>query len=248
MSGVAPALSRVRVVLVQTTHPGNIGSTARAMKTMGLSRLVLVRPRYFPHPEAVALASGAGDLLDAAVVCESLDQALVNTTMSFAVSARRRELSLESSDARHAAGLAVTESATGEVAWVFGTEMSGLSNEDVLRCRRLVQIPTDPGYSSLNLAQAVQVIAYELWVAYSAWLPQASSPIAAAPLATHEELEYLFAHWQRACIDSGFLDPVAPRRLMERIRRLFGRTRLEKEEMNILRGMLAAFEKPLPPR
>lgn len=234
-------LDRIRVVLSSTTHPGNIGSTARAMKAMGLSRLVLVAPRRFPDPEATALASGADDLLARAVVCGTLDEALAGTSASYALTARRRELSHPPYAVRDAARNALEEARSGDVAFVFGTEMSGLSNEDVLRCRATVHIPADPRFSSLNLSQAVQIVAYEIWsTATGGAVPRPPEP----PAATHEDIEHLYTHLERAVTAAGFLDPANPRRLMERMRRLFGRARLEREEVNILRGMLAALESP----
>lgn len=236
-----PALERVRIVLVRTTHPGNIGAAARAMKTMGLERLVLVAPRHFPDPQAEAMATiGAEDVLAAARLCTTVDEALAGTTLAIAVTARRRELSHLALDARDAAALAVSEGAGGgEVALVFGTEMSGLANDEVIKCQRVAHIATNPAYSSLNLAAAVQVMAYELRVA-------AVGPALAAnerfPAATFEEIEALYAHFERNLVASGFLDPANPRRAMERLRRLFGRTRLEKEEISLLRGILTAWD------
>jgi len=233
-------LSHVRVVLVGTTHPGNIGSAARAMKTMGLTRLVLVAPRTFPHPEAEALASGAGDLLSAAQVCPMLEDAIGDTTLAIAFSARHRDLSLPELDVRAAAALAVAEARHGEVALVFGTESVGLSNEALLKCQRRAWIPTGGAYGSLNLAAAVQVAAYEVHVAAAhGVVRETGEDFEAASL---DEVEALFAHLEQNLVQSGFLDPAQPRRLMERLRRLFGRARLEREEVNILRGILTAWD------
>jgi tRNA/rRNA methyltransferase len=236
----ATALTRARVVLVRTTHPGNIGASARAMKTMGLGRLVLVDPRRFPDPQAEAMATGADDVLAAAEVRATLDEALAGTTLAIAVTARRRELSPLALDARDAAALAVAESARGgEVALVFGTEMSGLANDEVIRCQRVAHIATSPDYSSLNLAAAVQVMAYEVRMA-------AAGPVVAAnerfDAATFEDIEGFYAHLERNLVASGFLDPANPGRLLERLRRLFGRTRLEREEIRLLRGILTAWD------
>lgn len=248
-SGSGSLAARVRIVLSHTSHPGNIGAAARAMKTMGLARLVLVRPKFFPDPDATARASGASDLLEAARVCGTLDEALAGTTLALAVTARRRELSHVAADVRESAALAIAELArdTGEVAFVFGTELSGLANDEVIRCQRIVHIPTAPDYGSLNLAQAVQVIAYELRMAVPGGAALAQMAVNAPPLASYDEVEQFYAHLERALIGAGFLDPGSPRRLMERLRRLFGRTRIEREEINILRGMLSAFENPRPP-
>lgn len=239
MSALDP-LSRLRVVLVGTTHPGNIGSAARAMKTMGLARLVLVAPRAFPHPEAEALASGAADLLGTARVCATLEEGIGDATLAIAFSARHRDLSLPELDARAAAALAVAEAEHGEVALVFGTESVGLSNEDLLKCQRRAWIPTRGAYGSLNLAAAVQVATYELHVAASGGAGRGNEAGFAA--ASVDEVEAFYAHLEQNLAQAGFLDPAQPRRLMERLRRLFGRARLEREEVNILRGILTAWD------
>jgi tRNA/rRNA methyltransferase len=233
-------LSRIRVVLSRPSHPGNIGAAARAMKNMGMARLVLVRPRRFPDPEARAMASGALAILQSARVCADLDEALAGTVFSVALSARPRELSHAPLDARAAAREIAEAALEGEVAVVFGNETAGLSNVEVMRCSRLARIPASEEYASLNLAQAVQVMAYEVRMA-------ALAPAAAASRsdpAAHEEIEQFYAHLERSLTASGFLYPRAPRKLMERLRRLFARARLEKVEVNILRGMLAAWDRP----
>lgn len=241
-------LARIRIVLVRTTHPGNIGAAARAMKTMGLARLFLVSPRRFPDPQAEAMATGAGDLLAAAHVCATLDEALAGTTLAFALTARRRELSHAALDVRAAGEAAIGEAAiggakaAGEVAFVFGTEMSGLANDEAIRCQRVVHIPTNPQYASLNLAAAVQVVAYELRRAAIGRIDFDNERFEAA---TYEDIEGFYAHLERSVVASGFLDPASPKRLMERLRRLFGRTRLEREEVNILRGILTAWGETL---
>jgi tRNA/rRNA methyltransferase len=236
-------LSRIRMVLVEPSHPGNVGAAARALKTMGLSRLVLVRPGSFPHREARAMAVGALDVLEAARACATLDEALAGTVLSVALSARSRDLSHPVLDARAAAAEIARCADSGEAAIVFGNETAGLSNEEVLRCARLACIPASPEYSSLNLAQAVQVMAYEVRMA----VMEAGRPGEdGAEYARHEDIENFYAHLERSATASGFLDPHAPRRLMERLRRLFGRARLEKEEVSILRGMLAAWDEPRP--
>lgn len=235
------ALAQVRIVLSHTSHPGNIGAAARAMKTMGFSRLVLVNPKSFPDPQADALASGAADVLEQAQVCSSLEEALVGTRHSTAMTARRRGLAVEPLWARDAAAEVAELAKRCEVAIVFGNETAGLSNEEVAMCSRWAQIPTSPEYSSLNLAQAVQVLCYETRMhAVDAGAPP---PINDAGLpASHEEVEGLIGHLERAAVGSGFLDPAQPKRLIPRMRRLFARARVEKEEVAILRGMLAALE------
>jgi tRNA/rRNA methyltransferase len=237
----ADLLSRIRVVLSHTSHPGNIGAAARAMKTMGIGALYLVNPKRPIDAEAVAMASGASDVLERARVCASLSEALQGTVYALAVSARRRELAYVSAAARSAAQALLAAAQEGEVALVFGTEMSGLTNEEILQCRAVAHIPADPAYSSLNLAAAVQVLAYEARVAALEELPPAVAADAAP--ARHEDVENLYAHLEQSLLASGFLDPANPRRLMPRLRRLFGRARLEQEEVNILRGMLGSFDK-----
>jgi tRNA/rRNA methyltransferase len=233
----------MRVVLSEPAGPGNVGASARALKAMGLTRLVLVNPRQFPDPRATDMAVGAADVLSAAHVCDTLDQALAGATLTIALTARRRDLGPPSIDLREAAALAADEAgAGGEVAFVLGTEVSGLSNEDLIRCRLAAHISSDPEFSSLNLAGAVQVVAYE--VRYAAVGPAAITS-GRVPAATHEETEGLYSHLEASLARSGFLDPANPRRLMERLRRIFGRTRLDSQEVNVLRGMLAAWDEAL---
>lgn len=236
----AIALDRIRIVLSRTSHPGNIGAAARAMKTMGLRRLYLVEPASFPDPVAEARASGAGDLLAGACVVGSLEEALEGTVLSAAVTARRRERSVAVRNAREAAPEMVAFAQTGEVALVFGTETSGLTNEEVALCSMPVTIPANPAFSSLNLGSAVQLLCYELRMA-------ALSPVSPADalpdLATFEEIEGFYRHLEAAMTVSGFYDPANPKRLLQRVRRLFGRIRLEREEVNILRGIIGALER-----
>lgn len=248
MNSTSP-LARVRIVLSRPSHPGNIGAAARAMKTMGLARLTLVAPNLFPHPEAAARASGAADVLAQAVVCETLEQALAGTVLVAGMSARRRDLAAPFRWARAGAAelLAATQQGTqaeaqsSEVALVFGNESSGLSNEELALCQLPVMIPANPEYSSLNLGAAVQLMCYELRLAADT---PGSAPAGEADLATADEVEALHAHLERVAILSGFLDPAQPKRLMHRLRRLFGRARLEREEISILRGLLSTFEQP----
>ncbi len=238
-------LQRVSVVLVRTTHPGNIGAAARAMKTMGLSRLVLVEPRYFPDPQATAMASGADDVLSSARVCSSLDEALESTAFAVALTARIRELAYEPVNIRTAATQVLAEAGNAEVALVFGTEMSGLSNDEVLKCQLAAMIPAVKGYSSLNIAASVQLVAYEIRMALL------GGGVGAPPFqepAKIGDIERFYEHLQCNLISSGFLDPAFPKKLMERLRRLFGRARLEKEEVNILRGILTEWDKRMAER
>jgi tRNA/rRNA methyltransferase len=232
-------LARVRIVLSRPSHPGNVGASARAMKTMGLADLRLVAPERFPSPEARWMAANAVDVLEAAHVHAQLGEALEDCACAFALSARPREWSPAVLALRQAAALALERAVEGPVAFVFGTERSGLENDEVFACQYLVHIPTSPGGSSLNLAQAVQVLAYELRLAAGASVP---APQRAGKLATVADLEGLYAHLERAALASGFLEPGSGSRLPERWRRLFSRLALEREEVNILRGLLNALE------
>ena len=233
------ALEKVRVVLCRPSHPGNIGSAARAMKTMGIMDLRLVAPGRFPAPEAQWLATHAADVLEAARTHASLHEAIADCVAVFALSARPREWSPQVLAAREAAQLALERAAHGPVAFVFGNESAGLTNEELFACQTLVHIPANPGYRSLNLAQAVQVICYELFASAGARVPRARS----GKLATVEDIEGLYAHLEQAAVESGFLVPGSGSKLRERWRRLFSRVpSLEREEVNILRGLLKAMQ------
>jgi tRNA/rRNA methyltransferase len=247
MSIILPAptdapLAHMRVVLVRTSHPGNIGASARAMYTMGLTRLVLVAPAKFPHPDAEAMATGAASLLSSAKVVATLDEALAGCVLAIGLSARPRAFAGRVMPVREATREAVGRTGEGDVALVFGTEMSGLSNEELAQCGIAATIPANPAYSSLNVAAAVQLAAYELRMAAGLGDVWRAPRFAAA---THDDVESLVAHAQRTLTDIGFLDPQRPRRLMPRLRRLFGRAGLEREEVNILRGILARIDELL---
>ena len=229
------ALGRIRFVLCESVHPGNIGATARAMKAMGLAHLRLVNPGAFPHPDAGARARGAVDLLDAATVCGSLAEALAGTVSAAALTARRRDLAVRARRPREAAAELLDAARGGDVAVVLGNETCGLTNADLALCRFPVTIPADPGFSSLNVAAAAQIMAYELRLA--ALGAQVAQAGAAAP-ASFEEVEGLLAALEESMIATGFLDPRNPRRMMLRLRRLFARAGLEREEVNILRGII----------
>lgn len=255
------------MVLSHTTHPGNIGAAARAMKTMGLRHLYLINPRYFPDAQATAMAAGADDVLQNAVVCGSIDEALQGVVFTVAMTARLRDISIAVQTPREAMPQVLQETQAGPVALLFGTEMSGLTNEEMGKAQLGVNIPADPAFSSLNIAAAVQVIAYELSVAaqsYAPVVPQmrprhgaaqpTSAGVAASHLlpqtagsasnvskvrpATHERIEGFYAHLEKTLFEIGFFTTQNPARLMQRLRRLYSRTRLEDEEINILRGML----------
>ncbi len=250
---------RLRIVLVGTQHPGNIGSAARAMKTMGFSRLVLVAPERFPHPEADALAAGAGDVLEAAVRVDTLAEAVADCRLVLGCTARSRRIALEELHPRQAVarGLA-TARAGGDVALVFGRERTGLENDELQLCHAAVHIPANPDYSSLNLAAAVQVLAYELRVG---WLPEAAPPAAQSvpatnaaavatadpadddprrePPATHAELEGFFMQLAETLDAIDFHKGRTPSAAMRKFRRLFLRAGLDARDVRLLRGMLA---------
>ncbi|AZE50913.1 tRNA (cytidine(32)/uridine(32)-2'-O)-methyltransferase [Pseudomonas chlororaphis] len=244
-------LQNIRVVLVNTSHPGNIGGAARAMKNMGLSRLVLVEPRIFPSHEADARASGATDILENAQVVATLEDALAGCTLVFGTSARDRRIPWPLLDPRESGVKVVQEAGRGaEIALVFGREDSGLTNDELQRCHFHVHIPSDPEFSSLNLATAVQVLAYEVrmsWLAAEGQPSKVEKDEVASPrsdeLATMDELERFYEHLEQTLVAIDFLDPEKPRHLMARLRRLYGRSSVSRAEMNILRGILTETQK-----
>lgn len=236
----ASPLKNIRTVLCETSHPGNIGAAARALKTMGLSDLYLVNPKRFPDPEAQWRASRATDVLAGAKVCGSLDVALAGAAFSVACSARSREVAVPAVTVREAAAQLVEVARAQPVAVVFGNETYGLTTAEVNKCRLVATIPANPEYSSLNVAAAVQVFAYELRMAAGGEAPRAAPRV----MASHEEVEAFYAHLEQTMAATGFLDPDHPRKLMPRLRRLFARAQLEKEEVNILRGILKALRNP----
>lgn len=233
--------NNIRIVLCQTSHPGNIGSAARAMKTMGFKHLYLVKPDKFPDAHATALSTGAADLLESAIVTETLSEALTGCAFAIGLSARKRNLSHQLVNAREAATEAIKIAANQPVALVFGTEMSGLSNAELDCCQMLAMIPANPEYSSLNLAAAVQVLCYELRMAI---LEGKLAHTDMTELATNDAVEGFYAHLEDTLFKIGYLNPNAPKKLMERIRRIYARARLEKEEVNLLRGILTLSVTP----
>ncbi len=238
-------LSRIRVVLCRPSHPGNIGAAARAMKTMGLASLVLVAPKQFPDPEADTRATGAVDLLGRAKITSTLSEALHGCGYAMALSARRRDLGPVPETSRSAVGRLLAEAAHGDVALVFGNETVGLSNEEIQLCQAAVSIPTNPDFSSLNLGSAVQVLCYECrMAAYGDLPPLAGQGVTAfsSAAASHDEVEGFFEHLVAVMSHSGFYNPAQPGRLLPKLRRLFGRVRLEKDEVNILRGILSSTQ------
>lgn len=232
----------VRIVLVDTSHPGNIGATARAMKTMGLTDLALVRPRHFPDAEATARATGADDVLAAARVHDDLVAAIADCAWVVGASARLRTVALPIVDPRAAAGEVWQRLAAGNrVAILMGPEQSGLTNEDLARCQQLVNIPTSPDFGSLNLAMAVQVLCYELRMAAPERQP-AEGPASDARLATAAEIEGLHGHLERVLTASGFLHPEHQRQVKLKLRRIFHKATLDENELSILRGALTSLD------
>jgi len=240
LSAPAGGFTSTRFILVEPSHPGNVGAAARALKTMGFARLVLVAPRIAGvknEPEAIAMASGADDVLASAHVVDTLADALVGVHWSVALTARMREYGPPQMPPRALAGRAHEFVRQGDIALVFGNERTGLSNEDVERCSALAHIPANPAYSSLNLAQAVQVLAYELRLAFQAPARALAVAESSGQSASSDEIEGMYAHLEEALVALEFLDPDNPKKLMSRVRRLFARAGLEREEVNILRGM-----------
>lgn len=236
-------LQETRFVLVETSHPGNIGAAARAIKNMGFSKLYLVRPADFPHPQASARASGADDVLENAVVCDSLEDALNGVSMVFGTSARQRTIRWPEVSPRACAAEIVSRSWQGNAAVVFGRERVGLVNDELEQCQYMLYIPSNPDYSSLNLAAAVQLVAYELRLAgIEPQKPDTKTEDDEA-LATHDNIGRFYEHLEKTLVGLDFLDPDNPRQLMRRLHRLFNRAQLRETELNILRGILTAADK-----
>ncbi len=236
------SLDNIRIVLVRPTHPGNIGATARAMKTMALRTLYLVAPERFPGPEAAALAAGAEDVLGAARICRTLDEAIGDCVRVIGSSARERRIEWPCLSPAQCARQLLSDAAAAPVALLFGQERTGLTNEELDRCQYVVSIAANPDYSSLNLANAVQVLAYEIYGAYLKARDQAPGEAARAPGVTAADLDRLYEHLQTVLVEIGFLDPANPRLLMRRLMRLFNRAQLDANEYNILRGVLTAVQ------
>ncbi|MEM9603221.1 MAG: RNA methyltransferase [Pseudomonadota bacterium] len=240
------ALDRLRFVLVETSHPGNIGAAARALKTMGFGELVLVSPRHFPSAEATVRASGADDILQRALVFDSLAEAIADCSAVFGTSARSRSIEWPTHTPwALAAEIAErpAESAAGPVAVVFGRESSGLTNDELMLCSARVHIPANPDYSSLNVASAVQILAYEI-ASHSARHGGTTAPTSDAdPRADQDDMNRFYRHLESVLVEIGYYDPEKPRQLMRRLRRLFNRSALSRSELQILRGVLVAVER-----
>jgi TrmH family RNA methyltransferase len=227
----------VRIVLIDPSHPGNIGSVARAMKNMALADLVLVRPRSFPHPESTALAAGADDILASARVVESVEQAVADCAFIAGTTSRPRSYYWEFTTPRDVAGRIVALQPETRAALLFGSERYGLATEDLKLCNVLVRIPANPEYCSLNLAMSVQLAAYEIFMARQQ--PQSHTQLEMA-LAPSGDVEHFYAHLHEVLNEIDFADRTG--HLMERLRRLFNRAQLDRNELNILRGILSAVQ------
>lgn len=236
-------LKNIRIVLCDTRHPGNIGSAARAMKTMGLSQLYLVNPHLFPDKQADWMATNAVDVLERAVVCADLDTALSGVVLAVACTARNREIAVPAVTARVATARLIEAAQAQPAALVFGSEVRGLTTDQVKRCQLIATIPADADYSSLNLAAAVQVLAYELRL-HALGDTLAPAPGKPRDLATYEEIERFYAHLEKELMACGFLNPAQPKRFMQRVRRMFGRMQLEHDEVKILRGVVRTLRVP----
>ena len=229
-------LNNIHIVLVNTTHPGNIGAAARALKTMGLSHLSLVQPKFFPDPEATARASTAVDILESAQVYPSLDAAIADCSIIIGASARRRSVEVPILTPRETAEWIQQNYQHQRVALLFGRERDGLTNEEMDRCQRLVTIPANPEYSSLNIASAVQVLCYELRVA--SLNTQLVQEVEEEPRATAKELADLYQHLEETLLDIKFLNPKGPSQVFRKLQRMFQRNNLSSLEVRMLRGIL----------
>lgn len=239
----------IRFVMVETSHPGNIGAAARALKVMGLDNLVLVRPRFFPHEEATARASGADDVLSRVQVYDTLPEALSGCSLVIGASARLRSMQWPQLDARQAGKTVVEEGCHGQVALVFGRESTGLTNTELGYCQYLMHIPANPEYSSLNVASALQIMAYEVNMALGQAPENPGYEIFADdPPATSDEVEGMYVHLEQALKDLHFLKPDKSPYLMQRLRRLFNRARMTRNEVNIMRGILGAAQGKKQPK
>jgi len=231
---------KIRIVMVETTHPGNIGAAARAMKTMGQKRLFLVDPKIFPSAEVTARAAGADDLLANARVCSTLADAVRDCVLVVATTARDRRIPWPVCDPGECVRQVAAAAQGGDVAIVFGRESSGLNNQELELCNLVMKIPTDPAFSSLNIAAAIQIVSYEILQFCKTGTE--TDPAGESPLATSDQMNKFFEHLEACSINIGFVDPGKPRHSMRRMKRLFNRARLDQDEVNMLRGFLVACE------
>lgn len=236
-------LHNIRIVLVETSHTGNMGSTARAMKTMGLTSLYLVNPLVKPDSQAIALAAGASDVIGNATIVDTFDEAIAGCRLVVGTSARSRTLPWPMLEPRECGVRAVQEGEQGPVALVFGRERVGLTNDELQKCHYHVAIPANPEYSSLNLAMAVQILAYEVRVAFLDRQQEEAATVEESPYPLVDDIERFYQHLEQTLVRTGFIRAAHPGQVMNRLRRLFARARPEAQELNILRGMLTSIEK-----
>ena len=235
-------LENIRIVLINTFHPGNIGAAARAMKNMGLSELYLVDPKEFPNPEAESRAAGAKELLASATVVQTLEEAIEDCALVVGTSARSRSFPWPMLDARSCADKAIMESVNSKVAIVFGRERMGLHNDELMQCNFHLAIPADPEYPVMNVSAAVQVVCYELWLAHS---QHSSAPEQDDPQAypSKGEMDHFYDHLEQTLRDVDFIIPQHEGKVMTKLKRLFNRSRPEQPELNMLRGILSAIQR-----
>jgi|TARA_B110000208_G_C11617771_1_gene376041 tRNA/rRNA methyltransferase len=238
-------LKKFRIILCRTSHPGNIGSSARAIKTMGFSRLYLVKPNNFPSSEADALASGADDILKEAIIVESLEDALIGVNFTVGFTARKRELTQPHEDIRSTATNILPIAEKNEVALLFGNETNGLSNDEIKHCQKLSFIDANKSYSSLNLSQAVQIACHEIRMMTGLYLKNDIIKVTPTKYVSHVVLNGFFNHLESVLDQIGFLKKIQAERLMQRLRLMFNRSNLDKDEVNILRGILSEIQKKL---
>ncbi len=234
-------LDNIRIVLINTFHPGNIGAAARAMKNMGLSQLYLVQPNDYPSEEAVSRAAGAKDLLDQAVIVDTLDEAIADCQLVVGTSARDRTFNLPKLDARQCGRKVISEARSAPVALIFGRETMGLHNDEIARCNFHVYIPANPDYPVLNVSQAIQLLCYEIWVASE----EHDMPAQEQPYPLTREMGLFYEHLERVLHRTRFIIPQHEGKVRDKLRRYFNRSRPEKTELNMLRGILTSVEDSL---
>jgi tRNA (cytidine32/uridine32-2'-O)-methyltransferase len=236
-------LNNIRIVMIETWHPGNIGSAARAMKTMGLKNLYLVNPVDYPHAEATSLAAGATDVLEGAILCDSFEEAIADCTLVIGTSARRRGMDIPELNPESMAIQTTQESQKNQVAIVFGRERSGLTNDEILKCQFHVNIKANPDYSILNIAQAIQIMCYEILKRHQSLETSDSQPVEIEDIYPEQiALQQLMQHFEDTLKDTGFLNGARDAAVMQKLNRLFARARLEKSEISILRGVLSSMD------
>lgn len=240
-------LDRIKIVLVGTSHPGNIGSAARAMKTMGLSQMVLVSPQKFPHQQAIEMASGAVDVLEDALVVDTLEEAIADVHLVIGSSARPREIQLPMLTMDEFAPHIAKQSKDSNIAIIFGRERTGLTNEELRCCDFHTMVQTNPHYGSLNLSQAVQLFCYELRKYHLSAEPQKADDEDLLKLASSKDVERFYEHLEKTLLLTEFLDTKQPNKVMAKLKKIFKRSQLEEADINLLRGILSSVQ-DLPKR